>query len=390
MIEVNHRRYAVPKSPRAIVCLDGSDPAYLDDVLRSARVPTLARFTREGTFAIVNSVVPTFTNPNNVSIVTGAPPAVHGISGNHFFDRAANADVPMNERSYLRAPTILEALQAKGVRVLSVTAKHKLVKLIGAEESAFSAENPGELGRSLVPDRAAPDVYSADASLWVLDAGAAALERGLADVVYLSTTDYVQHKHAPGAPEARAFYEAIDLRLARIERTGAVVALTADHGMNDKTKPDGSPNVVYLASLLDRALGPGTRVTLPITDPYVVHHGALGSCAMIYTSDRDPKKAQSILESTPGIDFVLPRSEAAARYALPPDRIGDLIVLSSRSVVLGKHEEEHDLSHVERGLRSHGGLHEVSVPLILNRRLEKTGHEPRWNYDVFELALSSP
>src|SRR5205085_8792911 len=116
------------------------------------------------------------------------------------------------------------------------------------------------------------------------------------------TTDYIQHKFAPGTAGANAFYAMMDSYLAKLDRLGAVVALTADHGMNAKTKADGSPNVVYLQDLLDRWIGKGkSRVILPITDPYVVHHGALGSFATIYLDEGDRASVRERLERTEGI-----------------------------------------------------------------------------------------
>lgn len=393
---VNGRWLAVPPvggPGRVVVCLDGSDPSYLEDALATGSMPTLASWRTSGAFASAHAVAPTFTNPNNVSIVCGAPPSTHGICGNHFFDPETGADVPMNERRYLRGTTILEALGAAGVSVLAVTAKHKLVRLLdpGPPGLACSAEEPGALGRSLVPTLAT-DVYSAAASLWVLDAGLAALERGLARVVYLSTTDYVQHKHGPGSEAARALYAAIDARLARFDALGAIVGLTADHGMNDATRADGSPNVVFLRPLL-AALGDATvHVTLPITDPYVVHHGALGGCAMVYT--RDVEAALAALLAAPGIEAVLSRAEAARTLELPSDRIGDLVVFAAKGVVLGKSAEEHALGPVARGLRSHGGLHERDVPFVSNAPLgpalaARAARGALANWDVFAHVLGS-
>jgi phosphonoacetate hydrolase len=329
--------------------------------------------------------MPSFTNPNNVSIITGVPPSLHGITGNHFYDEDMKIDVAMNARAYIRVETILEAFSKARVRVLSVTAKKKLVDLISPDGSqrAYSAEQAGI------------DVYSAEASYFVLDQGVRAVERGEADLVYLSTTDYVQHKHPPGSEEARAFLDGIDQRLGRLDELGATVVVTADHGMNDKTREDGSPNVVYLASLLDGSVGAGVHVTLPITDPYVVHHGALGGCAMVYLGIALRDRARRTLEGVEGVERVLSREEAARELCLPADRIGDLVVLACKNAVLGKRREEHDLSHVERGLRSHGSIHESHVPLILNRCATPSGGPDGfgspvlYNYDAFELALTA-
>ena len=128
-----------------------------------------------------------------------------------------------------------------------------------------------------------PEVYSADLSEFVMAAGVSLLKRERPDLMYLSTTDYVQHKAAPGSDFANAFYAMMDRYVGELDAAGCVLVLTADHGMNDKHLPNGEPDVIYLQDLLDEWLGKGmARVILPITDPYVVHHGALGSFATVY------------------------------------------------------------------------------------------------------------
>jgi phosphonoacetate hydrolase len=209
--------------------------------------------------------------------------------------------------------------------------------------------------------------------------------------MYLSTTDYVQHKHAPGTTEADAFYHMMDGYLARLDALGATIALTADHGMNAKTDARGAPQVVYLQDRLDDWLGAAqARVILPITDPYVVHHGALGSFATIYLPPRDDVAGLGKrLAALPGIEVVLDRDQACARFELPPDRMGDLVVISERHTVLGTALTRHDLSGLDAPLRSHGGLTEQQVPLLLNRRTAPAAPQGRLrNFDAFDLALN--
>jgi phosphonoacetate hydrolase len=211
------------------------------------------------------------------------------------------------------------------------------------------------------------------------------------DVMYLSTTDYVQHKHAPGTPEANAFYAMIDSYLAKLDELGCTIAITADHGMNAKVRLDASPDVIYLADVLDDWLGTGrARVILPITDPYVVHHGALGSYATIYLpTDADASAMKARLAAIRGIEAVYTRTEAAAHFELPPDRIGDLVVVSMRSVVLGTAASRHDLTGLDAPLRSHGGVSEQRVPLIMNRRAADLDAGRRWrNFDAFDWVLN--
>ncbi len=398
-VAVNGRTYRWPDRPLVVVCVDGCEPDYVNQAIATGAAPFLAGLREGGTCLTAESVVPSFTNPNNLSIVTGVPPAVHGICGNYFYDREAGAEVMMNDAKYLRTGTILAAFADAGAKVAVVTAKDKLRSLLGHRLAGicFSAERADQVSVAangiadalVLGGMPVPSVYSAELSEFVFAAGCALLERERPDVMYLSTTDYVQHKHAPGTPRANAFTGMLDRYLARLDALGATIVLTADHGMNAKTDAFGRPNIVFLQDLLDRWYGAGTtRVILPITDPYVVHHGALGSFATAYLpSDRVDDATRRIIE-TPGIELVLPRTEAARRFELPEDRIGDLVIVSERLTVIGTSRTRHDLSGLDAPLRSHGGVSEQQVPLIANR---PAGELPvrRWrNFDAFDLALN--
>jgi phosphonoacetate hydrolase len=400
-ITVNGRLYRPPESPLVVVCVDGCEPAYLDQAIAAGEMPYLATVREKGTYRIADCVMPSFTNPNNLSIVTGVPPAVHGICGNYFFDPDAGVEVMMNDPKYLRADTILAALAAIGARVAVVTAKDKLRRLLGhgLKGICFSSEKADEAtmaehgidGVVALVGRPVPSVYSADLSEFVFAAGVALMEQQRPDVTYLSTTDYVQHKHAPGTREANAFYRMMDGYLARLAGAGATIALTADHGMNAKTDASGAPQIVYLQDLLDAWIGAGkARVILPITDPYVVHHGALGSFATIYLpSGASHAEVRARIAALPGIDVSLDRATACVRYQLPPDRMGDLVVISRRDVVVGTSASRHDLSGLDAPLRSHGGLSEQRVPFVLSRATALPATANLRNYDIFEVALSA-
>ena len=399
-VTVNGRTYRWPDRPLVVVCVDGCEPDYVNQAIAAGRAPFLASLAQRGTCLTADSVVPSFTNPNNLSIVTGAPPAVHGICGNFFWDPDARAEVMMNDAKYLRAGTILAALAAAGARVAVVTAKDKLRALLGHGLAGicFSAEKAADatvaangienvLALTGMP---VPSVYSAALSEFVFAAGVALLERDRPDVMYLSTTDYVQHKAAPGTTAANDFTAMLDRYLARMDALGATVVVTADHGMNAKTDALGRPNIVFLQRLLDDWYGSGaTRVILPITDPYVVHHGALGSYATVYVADAVRcADAAARIAAVPGIERVYPRAEACAEFELPEDRVGDLVVVSERLTVIGTAPERHDLSGLDVPLRSHGGVSEQQVPLLANR---PAGDLParRWrNFDAFDLALN--
>ena len=405
-LTVNGRTYAWPRRPLVVVCVDGCEPDYLTRAVAAGAMPWLGPARARGTDRLADCVIPSFTNPNNLSIVTGAPPAVHGICGNYFWDADAGVEVMMNDPKYLRAESILAAFSRAGAAVGVVTAKDKLRRLLGeglrlgAEGSAvcFSSERAAETtgaehgldGAAAWLGRPVPSVYSAELSEFVFAAGVKLMERDRPDLMYLSTTDYVQHKAAPGTPAANAFYAMMDKYLAQLDALGCSIALTADHGMNAKHRADGSPDVIYLQDVLDGWLGAGkARVILPITDPYVVHHGALGSFATVYV-DADVRKK---IADLPGVEVVLTREEAAQRFELPPERIGDLVVVSTRHVVIGTSKARHDLSGLKEPLRSHGGLSEQKVPLLFNRRLRGVegrfgAHRRLRNFDIFDLALN--
>lgn len=410
-VSVNGRDYGWPGAPLVVVCVDGSEPGYsnsdgggyIERAIEAGVMPFLARVRESGTFATADCVVPSFTNPNNLSIVTGQPPAVHGICGNFYYDSAADTEVMMNDPSLLRAPTIFRAFQDAGATVAIVTAKDKLRRLLGngltlgeGRAVCFSSEKADQVtladnGIEGIVERigmAVPDVYSAELSEFAFAAGVELMKTMRPDLMYLSTTDYIQHKHAPGTPVANAFYAMMDRYLGELDELGAIVALTADHGMKAKSGSDGEPNVIYLEPLV-RELGiDGARVILPITDPYVVHHGALGGFATIYLPrEADAAAVAKALGRHDGVELVLDKAAACERFELPSDRIGDLVVVSRAHHVLGSAPDKHDLSGLTEPLRSHGGLSEQRVPFVVNRRSARVDAALR-NFDIFHHALN--
>ncbi|WP_332777947.1 phosphonoacetate hydrolase [Polaromonas sp.] len=400
-LNVNGRRYKLPARPTVVVCVDGCEPDYLAQAVATGQMPWLKRTLAQGCGLIADCVVPSFTNPNNLSIVTGAPPSVHGICGNYLFDTATGTEVMMNDPKWLRAPTLLAALSDAGKSLAVVTAKDKLRKLLGhkmkgicfssekADQVTF-AENGIEDVLGLV-GKPLPSVYSADLSEFVFAAGVKLMQKYKPDVMYLSTTDYVQHKHAPGTDGANSFYRMMDGYLDQLDALGCVIVLTADHGMNAKVALDGTPDVIYLQDWFDNWLGIAkARVILPITDPYVLHHGALGSFATVYLPEgADVGAACSRLAQLKGMELVLTREQAAQRFELPADRIGDLVAVSERFTVIGTSASRHDLSALEVPLRSHGGISEQRVPLVVNRKLPGLDLTRRFhNFDAFDLALN--
>ena len=404
-VSVNGRRYRMPERPAVVICFDGCDPAYIERGIADGILPTIASFRERGFYALADAVVPTFTNPNNASIVTGAPPAVHGISGNYYLDRATGEERMITDASLMRCGTILAALADAGVKTAAVTAKDKLRLMLsrGLKGINFSSEHadratPAKNGIGDVEamvGRPKPDQYSGDLSLYVLDAGLALLARK-ATLLYLSLSDFIQHAHAPGTPEADTFNRAVDDRIARLITAGAVVGVVADHGMNDKSLPTGEPNVVFLQEELSSRFGDGAvRVICPITDPFVRHHGALGSFVRVYgRKATDLSALMAASRALPGVEEVLDGPSAARRFELPLDLEGDFVVLGDAGTVIGSARAEHDLSGLAgHRLRSHGGLGEQKVPFMVSRKLRPDwvaarAGRPLRNFDIFDAVLN--
>ncbi len=405
-VEVNGRTYALPKRPTVVIVVDGFDPAYLQHGFANGTLPTMMSFREHGFVGIADCSMPSTTNTNNTSIVTGVPPSVHGINGNYYLDADTGKEIMITDASRLRCDIILGAMSQAGVKTAVVTAKDKLLKVLayGMTGIGFSSEyahkanlaDNGIENVEVLVGRPQPDQYSADLSLFVFDAGIELLSSVNPDLMYLSTSDYVQHKHGPGEPEADAYHRAVDTSIARLIALGATVAVTADHGMNDKAAADGTANVIYLEDELNSRFGAGiVRVICPIADPFVKHHGALGSFVRVHLrKPADIAPMMAFARTLPGVERVLDKQQVCEQFDLPLDREGDFGVFSDRHTVVGARREDHDLSQLAgHRLRSHGGLGEQKVPFLLSRPLnaayrKRAAEQPLHNYDIFDFVLN--
>jgi phosphonoacetate hydrolase len=409
---VNGTTYRWPARPVVVVCIDGGDPAYLRQFLADGAIPNIAGFIRQGFSVVADGTVPSFTCPNNMSIITGTPASKHGISGNYYLDTATGEAVVMTGPELLRGDTILSQFARAGAKVVSITAKDKLRKQLGKDldvtkgNISFSSEFAG---RCTMADNGIenvlelvgapqPGMYSMELSLFVIDAGIKLLELERPDLMYLSLTDFVQHKYAPDESEARRFYQELDRRFGRLAELGATVALTADHGMNDKSDAAGRPNVIWLQDILDAKFGKGdTTVICPITDAFVAHHGALGGFVRVWCTGRTtPKEVIEAIRGMDGLESVYDKATACRLLDLPADREADVVVISTAGVCVGGSQANHDLSGLEgHRLRTHGGTAEAKVPFILNVPLSdeyklKAGATTLKSYQIFDFAINGP
>ena len=399
---VNGRDYHPPAVPIAVICIDGCADEYLSVSLARGAMPNVARMLENGHRSLVRGALPSFTNVNNSAMVTGCPPCETGIGGNYIIDPSTGEEVMTNSSKFLKPETILAAAANAGRRVAMVTAKDKLRELLSKNLNgiAFSAERADEVTLEVngIEDVVSaigpkPAIYSGDASVYALKAGVHLIATGQADFCYLTLTDYMQHRYAPEAPESIEFHRQLDEQIGRLLELGCIVAATADHGMNAKCDLDGKPNVVYLESELNRQFDDQFTVICPITDPYVVHHGALGSAVTVYLpAASDPAAVAEWILSLRGVAEVYDRKMAVKKLELPEDRIGDLFVLSTRDYVIGRTPEHHDLGQLAGQLRSHGGRYEEMVPMLLSLPLNeayyrKSQGDPR-NFDIFDFVCN--
>ena len=202
-ISVNGLTFDIPNRPIAVICIDGCGDEYLNVSITHGRMPNLMKLSAAGYRGMVRGALPSFTNVNNCAIVTGTPPSQTGIAGNYILDPETGEEVMTNSSKYLLNETILAAASHAGRKVAMVTAKDKLRELLSKNMDgiAFSAEKANEVSEEVngitdVESLAGPtpSVYSAEASLYVLRAGVKLLEQDRADFLYLSLTDYMQHK----------------------------------------------------------------------------------------------------------------------------------------------------------------------------------------------------
>ena len=404
-LEINHRNYPSEiNKPVVVICLDGSQKEYLDMASQSKLTPNLDEIVNNGEFVLAHSAIPSFTNPNNISIVTGQPSAVHGICGNFFFTPSTGEEVMMNDPKYLRTQTIFQKFYEQGKKIAVITAKDKLRSLLGNglkfdqnRAICFSSEKSDQatLEKNGIEninewlDMPVPDVYSQGLSEFVMKAGVKILNDFKPDIMYLSTTDFIQHKYEPGHEIANQFYQMFDEQIGLLNIHDISLVITADHGMKPKTNSAGEPNAIFLEDLLNEKFPEENfKVVLPITDPYVVHHGSLGSFAMIYVENQ--KLIPDVIghiQKIPQIEEVLNKQDACKIYHLPEDRTGDIICMSSESFTIGSSKSKHDLSSLKEPLRSHGGLHEREVPFIINSsKSDIKTQEQVYNYDAFYYA----
>jgi phosphonoacetate hydrolase len=330
------------------------------DYLEQSDAPTLRRWQREGLYKQVKGMVPAVTNANNSSICCGVSPKEHGITGNSYFDLQTGREEYMETADLLMAPTLFEHAARQGVSSALVSSKKKTVSLLsrGTTIALTPEEAPAEWVAKLGP---APPVYSREINYWTFRAAIDILKhRPEVQCLYVHTTDYPMHAWAPEAPESKEHVKTIDTLLAEAcaAAPDAAFLLTADHGMNHKTR----------AFDLDKTLAAaGAPIRISISaerDRYVKHHLGLGGAAWIYLNQpEDMRKVTDALRGLSGVESVYTREEAVTKFELYGPRIGDLCVFGDRDTVFGEMEQAN--TELPSNYRSHGSMHELDIPLFV-------------------------
>lgn len=333
-----------------IICIDGFDPEYLD----ACKMPNIREISKQGFLKTGRCIMPSVTNVNNVSLVTASYPEVHGICSNYWYMRDTGEGVYTESSDYINAETIFQRSHALDLRSLLVTSKDKLRSLLadGADRAISSEKPPEWVVKGVGP---APEIYSLEVNGWVMDAASFAMSREPADIVYITTTDYAMHIYPPEHPESQRHISILDSSIGNLleAHPDIMLLITADHGMSSKSR------MVDLTAALDKYRIHANMVPI-IKDRYVLHHTNLGGCMFGYLDSADPGEALKVLREVPGVEDAFSCEEAATKFNLLPERIGDVVVTGMKNIVFG------DPSQVELPptLRSHGSTHEQDVPII--------------------------
>lgn len=336
--------------------IDGFDIAYY----AASEMPVMKKMAKEGFFKKGSAIFPSLTNANNISIACGTWPENHGVTTNCYYDREQEQAFFLEHPSFLEAPTIFELAAKEGKTSALLTCKSKTAKIIGHKATtAIAAEEPDT--ETCKKYGTPPPMYSADINYWLMETAIkmASSDNDL-ELIYVHTTDYPMHMWAPDMPESLEHMNRLDTLLGEFHKAAPdyCIVLTADHGMNFKTR---------CYDLAKACLSRGLEIKFavsPVADRLLKHHGGFGGVSYVYLNDEnDIRKAMETLLSIEGVEEVLDRKTAAARYSLMDTRIGDLVVIPDRDTVFGDLDEECVI--LPKGYRSHGSLYELDIPLMM-------------------------
>jgi phosphonoacetate hydrolase len=351
------KRVRMSEKQRIIVAMmDGFDMEYLE----KTEMPNMKKMADEGFFKQVSGVFPSVTNVNNVSIACGAWPKEHGISANSYFDKQSGKPEYMNSAEMISAPTIFARAKAAGKKSALLTSKRKTLELFHKDvEIGIAAESASD---EVIAKYGKPgDIYSREINYWLWETAVAILaERPDIELIYVHITDYPMHAWGPEKAESKEHLERLDTIIGKAVETAPDAAFfaTADHGMNYKKQS------YDLMRVLEEKGKKPRFVLSPERDYYIVHHRNFTGCSWVWLEDQsDMDETVSMLMELNGVEEVFTREEAAERFNLPPEHIGDLVVSGDKDTMFGEMDNPHEF--LPDTYRAHGSLYEMRLPLIV-------------------------
>ncbi len=339
-----------------ILVIDGCAPEYLT----KKTAPRLYRIAEKAGFIkTVQCAMPSVTNVNHACILSGKWPEETGMVGNYFYNPETEQEGFIEERGYMKAPTLLHRFKRAGGKTALLTVKGKVLGVYGDDaDIGLSAQNPdgGLLERYGL--EAPPSIQSVDSTRWIMNAAYECIRNDNPDLVYCTTNDYVFHHFAPGQAEANQQIAAVDEYLEKIFSLDPhrQIYITADHGMNQKT------TIVNFPVMASHG-GFDVYCLPPLKDRYIENHiYQEGGTLYVFLKDKTQAAAfYAFAKQHPLVEQVLTKEEAAEAYHLPIGQIGDYVLFSGKNVAFG--EVEGELLHTDAS-RTHGSLHEREIPLV--------------------------
>ena len=335
------------------ICIDGWDYEYLD-----YHKMEFISLKKESFAKHVKGMMPSVTNVNNLSIISGDYPSKHEICSNYKYSKNLNQGTYVEDNKFVKSRTIFDICNEKNLTSILATSKNKLKTLLInnnlKNNLSYSTENAEEFLIKRFGD--APSIYTLNANSWTISTASTLIYEKSPDFAYISLTDYPMHKFKPESSESLEHLKLIDDSICELinKNPGYQIFVTADHGMSDKTKLINVENELHKYNIHSMAIP-------IIKDKHEIHHSNLGGSIYVYINDlSNLNESKKVLKSIDGIEDVLIKSEAVQKFNLNSTAIGDLMVLGEKEVVFGSS----DISSIPNDLRSHASTYETKIPLI--------------------------
>ncbi|WP_101876759.1 alkaline phosphatase family protein [Lachnoclostridium edouardi] len=362
-----------------ILVIDGCAPEYLT----RETAPDIYKLADEYGFAkIVKSAIPSVTNVNHACILSGKFPEDTKMVGNYFYNPETKEEGFIEEKGFMKAETILQAYKKEGKKTAFLTVKGKVLGVYGeGVDIGISVQTPDKAILDQLGLDMPPKVQDHSSTEWIMKAALACVKKENPDFVYCTTNDFVFHHFGPETSEAKAQIRYINYFINEINKADPDrrIYITADHGMNQKTK---LINFQHMADNKNLNL----YCLPPLKDRYVENHiyQEGGIIYVFLDKNQNPEEFLKLAKSVPEIEKIMTNTEAAKEFHLPADRIGDYVLFAAESCAFGEVEGERLETN---DVRTHGSLYERNVPLIT---IHPEKEEEAYNYskDIAALAMN--